>query len=295
MVANSFAARCLGIAALLTGAQAVTTFTDAQLNAYLSAGGQDLAYAYAPVFFFSQSQKQVPTYPTWAFRGSPDTPDIYDLAHQTVPAPQCQYPNVGCNSRNPGVPINNQGPRFPIYFTTKKCSDTEVRVVYNLYYQKDGAKVLFVDTGHEHDWERVIVIHTRDASATWKPTRALYSAHSGYNSYAWNDIQNSLTTADAEAGKGPDPNGLKGLDHPKAYVSWSKHAHFDTRNTGWNDAISQSTDNAFRGQDWWKFVEKRDFIQSDMETVAGKALDAANWGSATSDPVIVEEQVCAAS
>jgi hypothetical protein len=48
MVANSFTARCLGVAALLTGAQAVTTFTDAQMNAYLSSGGTDLAYAYAP-------------------------------------------------------------------------------------------------------------------------------------------------------------------------------------------------------------------------------------------------------
>ncbi|KFY27447.1 hypothetical protein V491_00900, partial [Pseudogymnoascus sp. VKM F-3775] len=48
MVANSFAARCLGLAALFTGAQAVTTFTDAQLEAYLSTGGHDLAYAYAP-------------------------------------------------------------------------------------------------------------------------------------------------------------------------------------------------------------------------------------------------------
>lgn len=48
MVANSFAARCLGIAALLTGAKAVSTFTDAQLETYLSSGGQDLAYAYAP-------------------------------------------------------------------------------------------------------------------------------------------------------------------------------------------------------------------------------------------------------
>jgi hypothetical protein len=93
------------------------------------------------------------------------------------------------------VPINNEGPRFPIYFTTKQCSETEVRVAYNLYYQKDGAEVLFVETGHDHDWERVIVIHSRDESGTWMPTRALYSAHSGYHDYEWNDIQNTLTYA----------------------------------------------------------------------------------------------------
>jgi hypothetical protein len=96
------------------------------------------------------------------------------------------------------------------------------------------------------------------------------------------------------AGLGPTPNGLQGLDHPKAYVAWSKHAHFDDRNTGWNDAISQSTDNAFRGQDWWKFVERQDYIQSDDSTAAGQALVAADWGSATSEPVLVEEQICTA-
>ena len=48
MVANKYAAKCLGLAALVSSAQAVTTFTDAQLSTWLSTGGADLAYAYAP-------------------------------------------------------------------------------------------------------------------------------------------------------------------------------------------------------------------------------------------------------
>jgi hypothetical protein len=124
------------------------------------------------------------------------------------------------------------------------------------------------------DWERVIIVHTQNLSNdNWAPSRALFSSHSSYHYYNWNDIQNTLSyaplppspsilfdqtfrTADAEAGAGPTPNGLKGLDHPKAYVAWSKHPMFDDRNTGWNDPVSQSTDNAYRSQDWWRFVSK---------------------------------------
>jgi hypothetical protein len=69
-----------------------------------------------------------------------------------------------------------------------------------------------------------------------------------------------LRTSDAESGAGPIPNGIRGLDHPKAYVSWSKHSHFDDRNTRWTDPISQSTDKAFRSQDWWRFVSIGKFL-----------------------------------
>jgi len=281
------------IAVAIPGVMSVTVFSDDQMNSYLNAGGVDLAYNYAPVFFFSQSQNQVPCIPTWAFSGSVSTPDIYDAAHQTKPAPQCQYPNVGCGCRNPGVPIGNQIQQFPLYYTYQKCNDNEVRVAYNLYYQKDGAIFGAIQTGHDHDWERVIIIHTRDTNAnTWQPTTALYSAHSGYNKYAWGSIQNTLSTQDAEAGAGPTPNGLTGLDHPKAYVAWSKHPMYHDRNTGWNDPISQSTANAFRGQDWWRFVAKQNYIRSDRSTAAGAALGSVNWGSASSNPPSVQDSIC---
>lgn len=94
----------------------------------------------------------------------------------------------------------------------------------------------------------------------WAPSRALLSAHSGYSSLAWGDIQNTLTTDEVNAGKAKDPNGIQNNDHPKVYVSWSKHAHFDTRNTGWNDPASQSLENAFRSQDWWHFVDPQNYV-----------------------------------
>lgn len=88
------------------------------------------------------------------------------------------------------------------------------------------------------------------------------SQHSGYQSLNWGDIQNTFNTADAGLPRGGD-NGLQNRDHAKVYVAWSKHAHYNTRNTGWNDPLSQLLDNAFRSQDWWYFPTKGecDFVR----------------------------------
>jgi hypothetical protein len=94
----------------------------------------------------------------------------------------------------------------------------------------------------------------------WAPSRALLSAHSGYHNLAWGDIQNTLTTDEINAGDAKTPNGVQNNDHPKVYVSWSKHANFDTRNTAWNDPASQSLEDAFRSQDWWYFVDPQYYV-----------------------------------
>jgi Necrosis inducing protein (NPP1) len=286
-------ATALSAAVLASGAAAVTSLSDANMTEYLNTGALDLAVAYSPVWFFGQAMDNPPCIPDWAFSGTPDSSDIYDSAHQTKPAPQCSYPDVGCNCRNPGVAIGNPAPPFPIYYTFGKCSDTEVRVAYNLFYQKDGATVGPIQTGHDFDWERVVIVHTKDTSSnTWAPSTALYSAHSGYNKYAWGDIQNTLTTDQVNAGDAKDPDGVKNQDHPKVYVAWSKHPNFDDRNTGWNDPLSQSDGNAFRSDDWWYYVDPKYYILSDSTTDAGKALGAANWGDASSNPPSVQASLC---
>ncbi|KXG51453.1 Necrosis inducing protein [Penicillium griseofulvum] len=273
---------------------AVSQITDDEMGSLLEVGGLELADRYAPMWFFGQALNQPPCYPTWAYGGSPDTADIYDDAHKTPGVPQCEYPDVGCNCRQPGVPAGNPGPQFPVYYTYKRCSETEVRVAYNLFYEKDGADFGAIKTGHDYDWERVIIIHSRDGSNMWAPSRALLSAHSGYHKLAWGDIQNTLTTEEVNAGNANEPNGVRNNDHPKVYVAWSKHAHFDTRNTGWNDPASQSLDNAFRSNDWWHFVEPQHYIRADDGTEAGKVIGAADWGSASSDPVSVHSGMCQA-
>lgn len=140
------------LAAILAAGQtaAVTQITDDNMASLLSQGGAELADRYAPMWFFGQALNQPPCYPTWAFGGSPTSNDVYDSSHKTPAAAQCEYPDVGCKCRNPGVAINNRAPDFPIYYTFKRCSDTEVRVAYNLFYEKDGAKVIgVIDTGHD--------------------------------------------------------------------------------------------------------------------------------------------------
>ncbi|KAL4892088.1 UPF0047-domain-containing protein [Aspergillus ambiguus] len=260
-------------------ATAATRITDNEMNSLLHRGGAELADRYAPMWFFGEWDNHHPCYPTWAFSGSPSAPDVYDDAHKTPPAKQCEYPDVGCRCRNPGVDRGHAGPAFPIYYTYQKCNDTEVRVVYNLFYEKDGAEVLdIIDTGHDYDWERVIVIHSRDEDNMWAPSRALLSSHSGYHSLAWADIHNTLSTDEVHSTGSKPAEGGKDRDHPKVYVAWSKHAQFDTTNTLWVGPIAQSTDNAFRSDDWWHYVDRKNYIQSDNSTQAGQALGRADWG-----------------
>lgn len=158
-----------------------------------------------------------------------------------------------------------------------------------------SGKCIKGSTDISSDWERVIIIHSRDDSNNWAPSRALLSAHSGYNNLAWGDIQNTLTTDEINAGNAKDPNGVQNNDHPKVYVAWSKHPNFDDRNTGWNDPASQSLDKAFRSDDWWYYVDPQYYIRSDPSTDAGQALGAADWGDATSNPPSVHAGVCDAS
>ena len=128
---------------------ALSQITDDEMSSLLDAGGVDLADRYAPMWFFSQALNQPPCYPTWAYGGSPNIADVYDGGHRASGAPQCDYPDVGCNCRNPGVDAGNPGPAFPVYYTYQKCNDTDVRVAYNLFYEKDGAEFVGIDTGHD--------------------------------------------------------------------------------------------------------------------------------------------------
>ena len=217
---------------ILGTVNAVTNFTDAQMQTYLDGNVATLAQRYAPIWFFSEMDSNLPCIPDWAFGGSPDTSDVYDASHITPPAAQCDYPNVGCNCRNPGVPKSSALPEFPIYYVSEQCNTTEVRIAYNVFYQKDGAEFIGIQTGHNYDWERVIVVHSKNSDTTWQPSEVILSYHSGDKKIEWPDIQNTLSDEDYNAGKSTDPNGLQDLDHPKVYVGWSKHSHFDTRNTG---------------------------------------------------------------
>jgi hypothetical protein len=114
---------------LAATASAVTPVSDSDMNTLLNEGGVSLAMKAQPMFFFGQAMNQPPCIPTFAVVNG----------QQVASSKLCAYPNVGCNCANPGVGIGNPSPSFPVYYTYQKCSDTSVRVAYNLFYTKDGA------------------------------------------------------------------------------------------------------------------------------------------------------------
>ena len=152
-------------------------------------------------------------------------------------------------------------------------------------------KARHTDIERISDWENVIVAWGKGGDGNWTPSKLFLSQHGKYETHAWKDIQNTFNTEDFDKKLGGD-NGRKNLDHPKVYVAWSKHANFHTRNTGWNDIVSQSTGNAFRSQDWWYYPLSNDYIRADLSIEIGKQINGMDWGHATGTPIKVHETLC---
>ncbi|KAL6915469.1 hypothetical protein FSHL1_006920 [Fusarium sambucinum] len=269
--------RFLALMAFFLLVSAINHIPDKQMNEWLNAGGIPLAVAAQPMWFFGQSRNQPPCYPTWAIRAGKQAPG----------GGLCAFPEVGCHCRNPGVKIGNPGPKFPIYYTYNKCNDNEIRVAYNIFFDKDG----FIAGGHRYDWEHVIVVWARGSDSKWHQSRLFLSQHKTHDKKNWNDIQNTFKVDEANKPRGGD-NGKKGFAHPKVYVAWAKHAIYHDRNTGWNDPLSQQLGHAFRSQDWWYYHSKGDYIRADRSTEVGRQIAGLNWGDATSTPPNVHDGLC---
>lgn len=116
-------------ATVISTVTAVTPISDNDMTNLLNEGGVSLAMKAQPMWFFGQAMDQPPCIPTWATK---------DGGQQTPSAGLCAWPNAGCNCRKPEIGIGNPSPDFPVYYTYSKCNDGEVRVAYNLFYEKDG-------------------------------------------------------------------------------------------------------------------------------------------------------------
>jgi hypothetical protein len=95
----------------------------------LNQSGVNLSIAAGPMLFFGPSMNQPSWHPTAA---------IDCNGRQTPSSSLCDCPNASCTCRHQEVPISNLDPRFPVYYTYQKCTDVDIRVAYNLFYQKDG-------------------------------------------------------------------------------------------------------------------------------------------------------------
>lgn len=269
--------RCIYLVCLVVAprlAVANTPLSDAfVLNDIATNEGKEIAYASRPLWHFGQSQSRAPCYPTWAL-----TPDGKQAGVNPGP-----WSDASSGCPHPG-PYGLSNP-FPTYYTVSYCGDDELRVVYNLYFQKDGWSNTLISLGHMHDWERIIVIWRR-TGGQWTRRELLKSFHSGYMHDNWKDVQNTFNDDNWNEQDGKDK------DHAKIYVGWGKHAMFSTRNTGWNDAVSQGCGREFRSRDWWYSPTRDYLIPSGADSDMGQELSNFNWGSADSIPFIVEERVC---
>ncbi|KAK3382120.1 hypothetical protein B0T24DRAFT_672132 [Lasiosphaeria ovina] len=223
---------------LLASAAAATAppITDTAMAALLAGDGADLALAAAPMWLFIEALWQVPCYPTHATDAD---------GQQTPSAALCSYPNTGCNCRN------HAEPPFPVYYSVSRCDLAEVRVAYNIFFEKNGSARRWQRYCRRREEQRQVGAHPHAA----RP--------------------------DAGRPRG-GTNGRTGREHPKVYVSWSKHAAYHTRRTGWIDPLSQLTWNAYCG----------DYLQADASTPLGATIAGFDWGHADSFPARVHEKPC---
>lgn len=174
------------------------------------------------------------------------------------------------------------GSAFPTYYTAKQCSPTEVRVVYSLYFPKDGfaGSLGSLALGHDYDWEHVVVVWTQAADGSWHRDHLLLGRHGKEIFQAWSSAESwdaTRTTA-----------GL-GLEYPRIFVGWAKHAMFNHQG-GLTDLASQYTNEEFRNAahpawaDW--------LIPVDDSGPLAQRFDAFDWGSASSTPSVMSRSLC---
>lgn len=135
----------------------------------------------------------------------------------------------------------------------------------------------------------IIVIWRRDPDNLWRRKVLLKSFHSGYTRDEWNEVQNTINYDNLDEQAGKDKDGAK------IYVGWGKHAMFTTRNTNWNDRGSQGCAREFRSNDWRYLPGGKDtLLFAGGQSELGKKIATFSWGSATSNPTVVEQKACAA-
>ncbi|KAG5923536.1 hypothetical protein E4U42_004922 [Claviceps africana] len=246
-----------------TTTTAITPVSDAEMTALLRSRDPALAMKAQPMFLMGQMLNHPPCIPTLATPGGKQAP----------PSALCPWPDAGCHCRNPDTPVGNPLAGFPVYFSYKRCSETAVRIAYNLFYTKDGfaPQRLF---GHAFDWERVVVVWNR-TGIEWTPSQLFLSQHTGYQRVDWSRIESTFDEVDAKKPRG-GCHGQKNLDHPKAWIG----------------VFSQLTDKAYRSDDWWYYPKREDYSLADSSTEVGRLIASLNWGDADSTPPLVAEGLC---
>ncbi|KAJ2982681.1 hypothetical protein NQ176_g1226 [Zarea fungicola] len=128
---------------------------------------------------------------------------------------------------------------FPTYWDLQRCSQTEFRIAYNVYFTKD--------TGHRHDIEWVVVVWgTNDNGQTFYRNRMIFEQDGNHPSKQWGDIQNTFSNEDDQLGLGE-----KYQNHARIFVSKWHHSMHDDRYTQFKNTCPPTSASDFRTDDYY--------------------------------------------
>ncbi|CEJ90070.1 hypothetical protein VHEMI05878 [[Torrubiella] hemipterigena] len=128
---------------------------------------------------------------------------------------------------------------FPTYYDHKRCSTTEFRTAYNVYFTKD--------TGHRHDIEWVIVVWgSNDNGQTFYRNRMIFEQDGHHPSKQWGDIQNTFDNQSDQL-----KLGQKYQNHARVFVSKWHHSMHDDRYTQFKNTCPPNSVSDFRTNDYY--------------------------------------------
>ncbi|CAG8628853.1 5680_t:CDS:1, partial [Scutellospora calospora] len=155
------------------------------------------------------------------------------------------------------------------YYIKKWCSD-HFRVLYTLYFPKDG--FWGPALGHDHDFEGIIMTW-KNVSGFWYRDELLMHRHHDWTHEPWNNVLSFNYN-------GTEGNGL---ELPKIYVGWAKHAMFNNKYTDYTNIIAQFTDYEYRS-DNYQLWASNSLIEVTDDNWYGQKFKAYNWGGKATPP-----------
>ena len=220
----------------------------------------------SPQWFFARAKvgwvKRDSCWPAQAINGD---------GSQAAAASLKDWPTAGQG----GCPSANSA--FPTYFTVKRCTRTEVRVGYTLFFPKDG----FTVGGHAYDFESAVVVW-RLRSGRWQRDRLLMSRHGAFVGKPWSSVW----------WDGAD----NGRQRPRLYVGWGKHAIFNEEGGSPAGVLNDELRNGAYSADansW--LVEVRKTARGNGRNWLAARFDEKSWGSANTTPAVLAQRLCSVS
>ncbi|CEJ93289.1 hypothetical protein VHEMI08888 [[Torrubiella] hemipterigena] len=128
---------------------------------------------------------------------------------------------------------------FPTYYDHQRCSTTEFRTAFNVYFTKD--------TGHRHDIEWVIVVWgSNDGGKTFYRNRMIFEQDGSRPSKQWGDIQNTFDNQSDQLSL-----GQKFQNHARIFVGKFHHPMLDDRYTQFKNTCPIRSEADYRTNDFY--------------------------------------------